>query len=104
MTGHVPLFLAERTTSSLKDIIKRANRPVVVLPECTTSNGRGLLRFSSVFQQRIPVKEYQVFVMCVRSVSQARTTTFKADFIPILDTTFPVHLFPQQPTAYPILS
>ncbi|KAF8741142.1 hypothetical protein AX14_005738 [Amanita brunnescens Koide BX004] len=66
MTGHVPLFLAERTTSSLKDIIKRANRPVVVLPECTTSNGRGLLRFSSVFQQRIPVKEYQVFVMCVR--------------------------------------
>lgn len=81
MTGHVPQFPMKRTTSfSLKDIIKRANRPVVVLPECTTSNGRGLLRFSSVFRQRIPVKEYQVFVMCVRSVSRACNTAFKADF------------------------
>jgi hypothetical protein len=105
MTGHVPQFPVKRTTSfSLKDIIKRANRPVVVLPECTTSNGRGLLRFSSVFRQRIPVKEYQVFVMGVRSVSRACNTTLRLIFLSISDTTFPVHSPPRQRTAYPILS
>jgi len=66
MTGHVPRSYGGRTTSSLNDIRKRANRPIVVLPECTTSNGRGLLRFSSVFRRHVPVKEYQVFLMCVR--------------------------------------
>ena len=105
MTGHVPQFLVKRTaSSSLKDLIKRADRPVVVLPECTTSNGRGLLRFSSVVHQRIPVKEYQVFVMCVRSVLELATLTSRLIFLSILDTTFRVHWFPQQRTAYPILS
>lgn len=77
MTGHVPRSNGGRTISSLNDIRKRANRPIVVLPECTTSNGRGLLRFSPVFRRNIPVKEYQVFVMCVRSVSRACKATFK---------------------------
>ncbi|KAK2466139.1 hypothetical protein APHAL10511_001781 [Amanita phalloides] len=52
--------------SSLDDIRKRADRPIVVFPECTTSNGRGLLRFSALFHQNVPVKGYQVFIMSVR--------------------------------------
>jgi hypothetical protein len=53
---------------SLEAIRKAANRPVVVFPECTTSNGRGLLRFADVFDPSIsvPVREFKVFVMCVR--------------------------------------
>jgi len=53
---------------SLESIRKASNRPVVVFPECTTSNGRGLLRFADVFDPSIsvPVKAFKVFVMCVR--------------------------------------
>ncbi|KAF8631614.1 hypothetical protein AX15_002360 [Amanita polypyramis BW_CC] len=65
MTGHIPLRSGSPTTS-LNDLRKVAERPIVVLPECTTSNGRGLLRFSNLFYQNTPVKRYQVFVMCVR--------------------------------------
>lgn len=52
----------------LEAIIKTADRPVVVFPECTTSNGRGLLRFADVFDPAtpIPVKAFRVFVMCAR--------------------------------------
>jgi hypothetical protein len=70
-TGRVPPFdawtsgLAPRPLESIR---KQADRPLVVFPECTTSNGRGLLRFAEVFHQNIPVKDYQVFVMCVRYV------------------------------------
>jgi len=55
-------------SKSLESIRTSANRPVVVFPECTTSNGRGLLRFADVFDPSIPVpvKEFKVFVMCVR--------------------------------------
>ncbi|KAF8165440.1 hypothetical protein B0H34DRAFT_689210 [Crassisporium funariophilum] len=69
MTGHVPAFGPGGPGSfpkSLEEIRKNASRPVVVFPECTTSNGRGLLRFANVFNQNVPVKHYQVFVMCVR--------------------------------------
>src|SRR5438046_900272 len=34
---------------SLESIRKGASRPLVVFPECTTSNGRGLLKFADVF-------------------------------------------------------
>jgi hypothetical protein len=53
---------------SLEAIRKASNKPVVVFPECTTSNGRGLLRFADVFDPSIsvPVKAFKVFVMCVR--------------------------------------
>ncbi|KAG5644075.1 hypothetical protein DXG03_009165 [Asterophora parasitica] len=69
LTGQVPPFGHSASTpppSSLEDIRKAADRPLVVFPECTTSNGRGLLRFAKVFRQEVPVKKYQVFVMCVR--------------------------------------
>ncbi|EKM59393.1 uncharacterized protein PHACADRAFT_114068 [Phanerochaete carnosa HHB-10118-sp] len=67
-TGSVPLP-RERAGeySPLEDIRRRADRPIVVFPECTTSNGRGLLRFVPVFSSlTLPVKDFQVFVMCVR--------------------------------------
>lgn len=46
---------------------KKAGRPLVIFPECTTSNGRGLLRFANVFKgESIPPKMYNIFIMCVR--------------------------------------
>ncbi|KAG8793756.1 hypothetical protein FRC16_010834 [Serendipita sp. 398] len=53
---------------SLESIRKSADRPIVVFPECTTSNGRGLLRFAEVFDSSItvPVKGFNVFIMCGR--------------------------------------
>lgn len=52
----------------LEEIRAGADRPIVVFPECTTSNGRGLLRFAEVFDPTtpVPVKAYQVFIMCAR--------------------------------------
>ncbi|KIM26781.1 hypothetical protein M408DRAFT_177572 [Serendipita vermifera MAFF 305830] len=53
---------------SLESIRRNATRPVVVFPECTTSNGRGLLRYADVFDPStvVPVKAFKVFIMCVR--------------------------------------
>jgi hypothetical protein len=69
MTGNVPLTPQGRSVRSLEDIRSRADRPIVVFPECTTSNGRGLLRFAEVFKEySVPTKHFSVFVMCVRSV------------------------------------
>ncbi|KAF9247206.1 hypothetical protein BU15DRAFT_84744 [Melanogaster broomeanus] len=51
-TGRTP-----QATSS--DIRKSAERPVVVFPECTTSNGRGI---------SVPTKGYNVFVMCTSAL------------------------------------
>ncbi|OBZ76822.1 hypothetical protein A0H81_04004 [Grifola frondosa] len=66
-TARLPLPLTEAQASSLESIRSTATRPVVVLPECTTSNGRGLLRFADVFcDVRVPVMQFKVFVMCVR--------------------------------------
>jgi hypothetical protein len=68
-TGNTPLSPSNDNYSSLEEIRRTANRPVVVFPECTTSNGRGLLKFADVFKDcAIPVKGYKVFVMCVRCV------------------------------------
>ncbi|KAI0269167.1 hypothetical protein BC834DRAFT_932181 [Gloeopeniophorella convolvens] len=66
-TGRTPFVASAGNFSSLEEIRRSANRPVVVFPECTTSNGRGLLRFAEVFKDRaVPVSGYKVFVMCVR--------------------------------------
>ncbi|KAG9018659.1 hypothetical protein FRB90_010859 [Tulasnella sp. 427] len=52
---------------SLEQIRAKADRPLVVFPECTTSNGRAVLRFADVFSDvPVPVKAFRVFVMCVR--------------------------------------
>lgn len=70
MTGQVPSSLPAHLTSrrplSIDDIREKARRPIVVFPECTTSNGRGLLRFANVFNKDIPIKDFKVFIMSVR--------------------------------------
>ncbi len=69
-TGRTPLDASSGNYSSLEEIRSSANRPVVVFPECTTSNGRGLLRFAEVFKRYlVPVKGLKVFVMCIRCVN-----------------------------------
>jgi hypothetical protein len=73
-TGQIPLppfggSASDLSLRTLEDIRKQADRPLVVFPECTTSNGRGLLRFADVFGEKVPVKNYQVYVMCVRYVA-----------------------------------
>ena len=71
LTGQVPPFgsTAQHSSHNLEDIRKSADRPIVVFPECTTSNGRGLLRFANVFRETVPVQHYQVFVTCMRCVA-----------------------------------
>ena len=68
-TGHLPLLAGTAKPVPLEDIRACADRPVVVFPEGTTSNGRALLRFAEVFSGvKLPVMKYKVFVMCVRCV------------------------------------
>ncbi|KAK7470753.1 hypothetical protein VKT23_002172 [Stygiomarasmius scandens] len=50
----------------LEDIKKKADRPIVLFPECTTSNGRGLMRFANVFNQSTPVQDWNIYIMCTR--------------------------------------
>ena len=68
LTGLVPPFDGSIPSDalSLEEIRRSASRPLAVFPECTTSNGRGILRFASVFQKNVPVKTHQIFVMSVR--------------------------------------
>jgi hypothetical protein len=72
-TGTVPIAHDKVTKvpfESLEQIRKSSGRPIVVFPECTTSNGRGLLKFADAFVgTSIPVRDYQVFIMCIRQVS-----------------------------------
>ncbi|KAI6130559.1 hypothetical protein EDD16DRAFT_1470768 [Pisolithus croceorrhizus] len=66
-TGRTPDRLSFNSISQLKELRQSAERPVVVFPECTTSNGRGLLRFVDVFEgARVPTKQFEVFIMCIR--------------------------------------
>ena len=68
-TGGTPLNASSGNYSNLEEIRSSANRPVVVFPECTTSNGRGLLKFADIFKNHpIHVRGYKIFVMCVRCV------------------------------------
>ncbi|KAH8118389.1 hypothetical protein DFH11DRAFT_668282 [Phellopilus nigrolimitatus] len=70
--GHVPPY-GSGTSSALRsfeDVLecaKKARRPIVLFPECTTSNARGLLRFANMFKGvPAPVKDFNVFLMCSR--------------------------------------
>lgn len=76
--GHLPLVAraASSPAEALEDVRGAADRPVVVFPEGTTSNGRALLRFADVFAGvKVPVTTHRVFVMCVRCVARP----FRAD-------------------------
>ncbi|KAL4081791.1 hypothetical protein V8B97DRAFT_1863355 [Scleroderma yunnanense] len=65
--GHTPEKLSSTVVLPLQELRRSAQRPIVIFPECTTSNGRGLLRFAEVFQGfDVPVKQFNVFIMCIR--------------------------------------
>ncbi|KIY46636.1 hypothetical protein FISHEDRAFT_66395 [Fistulina hepatica ATCC 64428] len=67
LTGHVlPTLKAPAKPRTLEEIRMSSNAPLVVFPECTTSNGRGLLRFANMFSGSLPIKGYKMFLMCVR--------------------------------------
>jgi hypothetical protein len=83
-TGNTPLDASSGNYSSLEEIRRKASRPLVVFPECTTSNGRGLLRFAEVFRDRVvPVKGYKVFIMCIRYVCAPRLMDLEFDTISV---------------------
>lgn len=67
-----PSECPERSIHALESLrldASRRGRPLVVFPECTTSNGRGLLRFAGVFRNiSVPVRDFEVYIMCVRLV------------------------------------
>ncbi|EAU84701.1 hypothetical protein CC1G_00220 [Coprinopsis cinerea okayama7 len=65
-TGYAPSPRGSETVHSLEEIRKSSRRPLVVFPECTSSNARGLLRFADVFKKDVPIKGYNVHVLCVR--------------------------------------
>jgi len=76
LTGYTPASYdiptaGARTLEQIRKEAKASGKPVVVFPECTTSNGRGLLRFAKgVFgSESVPVRGYGVWVMCVRYVA-----------------------------------
>jgi hypothetical protein len=66
LTGHIPSH--GKTHASLEELRKKVDRPIIVFPECTTSNGRSLLRFANLFHQNTPVRDYRVFLICARSI------------------------------------
>ena len=60
---------ATKNAEDIATIRSTAKRPMVVFPELTTSNGRGLLNFESVFgKMDVPVKGHKLFIMGVRLV------------------------------------
>lgn len=69
-TGRIPAMTSEKEgdrLQSFEEIRSQADRPIVVFPEGSTSNGRGIMRFADVFKGvTVPVMKYKVFVMCVR--------------------------------------
>jgi len=76
LTGYTPASYdlpraGARTFERIRKEAKASGKPVVVFPECTTSNGRGLLRFAEgvLGCESVPVRGYGVWVMCVRYVT-----------------------------------
>ncbi|KAG8903447.1 hypothetical protein FRB99_003269 [Tulasnella sp. 403] len=70
-TGRAPLLRSQLARGEdvfpLEAIRKMADRPVVVFPECTSSNGRALLRCADIFQDySIPIRGFKLFLMCAR--------------------------------------
>lgn len=76
-TGFTPAVehSSGNNVKSIEAIRRVANRPILVFPECTTSNGRGLLRFADIFgSTKVPICGYRVFLMCARLVGCDRGT------------------------------
>ncbi|KAG8703549.1 hypothetical protein FRC08_002766 [Ceratobasidium sp. 394] len=103
-TGHVPPYGSPSSTitTTIEDIRAQADRPLVVFPECTTSNGRALLRFADVFiagkgkHIKHPVKGFKLYVMCARYDPPTPSAPTATHSIPSRSTTLPnpvPHLF-----------
>ena len=102
-TGNTPLDVSSGNYSSLEEIRSSANRPVVVFPECTTSNGRGLLKFADIFKDRqVPVKGYNVFIMCARCVKRACVVPSELDGKTVLRYDPPTALSPTLSNSIPL--
>ncbi|KAI0772700.1 hypothetical protein BC629DRAFT_1639305 [Irpex lacteus] len=103
-TGTTPSTTSEHTTySSLETIRSKANRPIVVFPECTTSNGRGLLRFSNVFPNiQVPVEKFEIFVMCVRYDPPTNLTPTLSHSIPSTTLNPLAHVFKLTTSLVPL--
>jgi hypothetical protein len=66
--GNIPTSSQTGQVRSLEEVRSTSKGPIVVFPECTTSNGRGVLRFAHVFKQNIQKQNWKIFIMCVRYV------------------------------------
>ncbi|KAI0049631.1 hypothetical protein FA95DRAFT_1556724 [Auriscalpium vulgare] len=88
-TGQGPLLSTKSGYTSLEEIRRGADRPLVIFPECTTSNGRALLRFADIFLEKsVPSKNYNVLVMCIRydpptSLAPTLTLSIPTKFNPL---------------------
>jgi hypothetical protein len=68
-TGYTPQISTDLTLEALPfhSIQASADRPIVMFPECTTSNGRAILRFSdSLLDVALPSKKFSVYIMCIK--------------------------------------
>ncbi|KAB5596349.1 acyltransferase-like protein [Ceratobasidium theobromae] len=104
VTGRTPPYDSPITTvtSTIEDIRSKSDRPVVVFPECTTSNGRALIRFADVFiagkgkHIKHPVKGFKMYIMCARYDPPTSMTPSPTHSIPSHSGTLPnpiPHLF-----------
>lgn len=76
LTGQVPPYgyTPHAPIQTLEEIRRSARGPLVLFPECTTSNCRGLLRFADVFEGcAVPLKKFKIFIMCIRCVKDSRS-------------------------------
>ncbi|KAF8760253.1 Vacuolar protein sorting protein vps66 [Rhizoctonia solani] len=93
----VPPYGSSTSTvmATIEDIRAQCDRPLVVLPECTTSNGRALIRFADVFVAgkgkhiKHPVKGFKMYIMCARYDPPTITTPSPTHSIPSQSGTLP---------------
>ncbi|CAE6486569.1 unnamed protein product [Rhizoctonia solani] len=96
-TGQVPPYGSSTSTitTTIEDIRAQSDRPLVVFPECTTSNGRALIRFADVFiagkgkHIKHPVKGFKMYIMCARYDPPTPTTPSPTHSIPSQLGSFP---------------
>lgn len=109
VTGCIPpfgIYPSSNAIRPLEEIRKSARRPVVVFPECTTSNGRALLRFAHIFGESppsIPVRPYSIFIMCVRYV-RLISTKIPRQSTPVAQIRCPHSRFAHSHSVTPTLS
>jgi len=79
-TGSYPELKEEENAVSLKDIIKESKEkkigPIVIFPEGTTTNGRGLLKFLPVFKDFTPKDDINVHVYSIKYQFHGRNISY----------------------------